>query len=127
MSKTGKRGSGAVAVEGRRFDAAIETVYAGGVLPGDSCEALTSAVRTALADEAPDVSLTCSSHDHSIVTVAATLRAANPLEAITRLNNVLDDALYGTGLFEEFDVTGKRLSVSPRMAMAGRPRVYGGG
>ncbi|MGH3503575.1 MAG: hypothetical protein ACRDQA_22155 [Nocardioidaceae bacterium] len=104
----------------RRFDAAIGVLYVGGALPSDCYEALTSAVRAALVDKAPDVSLTCSSRDHSSVTVSAVFRAANPVEAISWLNNVLDDALHDTGLFEEFDVTGKQLRVSPCMAMAGR-------
>ncbi|HEY4466027.1 MAG TPA: hypothetical protein VGN41_25425, partial [Streptosporangiaceae bacterium] len=43
----------------------------------------------------------------------ATVRAGNPREALSQLDEALDDALMATGLFEEFDVTGKVLRVGP--------------
>ena len=54
-----------------------------------------------------------SSHPYNRVTVAATVRAARPLAALMQLDGALDDALMATGLFEEFDVTGKTLHAAP--------------
>ena len=49
----------------------------------------------------------------SIVTVSATVDAANPRAALALVDEALDRALMTTGLFEEFDVTGKVLRVAP--------------
>ena len=49
----------------------------------------------------------------SIVTVRATVDAANPRAALAMVDEALDRALMTTGLFEEFDVTGKVLRVAP--------------
>jgi hypothetical protein len=59
------------------------------------------------------LSFTVSPHPYNRVTIGATVQAANPLVAISWLNAALDDALIATGLFEEFDVTGKMLRVAP--------------
>lgn len=54
-----------------------------------------------------------SSHLHNHVTIAAIVDARKPLAAISQLDAAVDDALLATGLFEEFDVTGKMLSAAP--------------
>jgi hypothetical protein len=45
--------------------------------------------------------------------ISVTLTADRPLAAITRLDGALDDSLIAAGLFEEFDVTGRVLQVTP--------------
>ncbi|MGH3502832.1 MAG: hypothetical protein ACRDQA_18350 [Nocardioidaceae bacterium] len=106
-------------MEGRQFNTTVEIAYAGGVLPSDSYEALVSAMCAAIVGEAVELSFACSQLDRSVATVAVALRADTPLGALTRLSTVLDDSLLATGLFEEFDVTGKTMRVSPRTATAG--------
>jgi hypothetical protein len=91
------------------YRARIDFAYLGGALPEDECEALT----VALQRSTPEASLSVATESHSLVTVTATLRADNPLEAIADLNRCLDRALIGTGLFEVFDATGRRLHVAP--------------
>jgi hypothetical protein len=98
---------------GRRYHAAIEIVYTGGLLPSGACESLISAVGAALGEKIPDLSCTVSSHPYSRVTISATLVENRPLAALTRLDSALDESLMAAGLFEEFDVTGKVLRVAP--------------
>lgn len=93
--------------------AEIEIVYAGGSLPSHAYESLTRALHAIFGDEMSDLSFSVSSHPYNRVTVAATVRAAKPLAAITQLDGALDDALVATGLLEEFDVTGKMLRAGP--------------
>jgi hypothetical protein len=100
-------------MRGREYAVRIAITYAGGALPGDIPGVLTSALVTALRDEAPDLSVTSSTEGYSVVTVAATLRGTTPLGPLTRLDTVLDDVLLRTGLFERFDVGGKVLRAEP--------------
>lgn len=74
---------------------------------------LRSAFGAALGEKIPDLSFTVSSHPYSRVTIGATLVENSPLAALTRLDSALDDSLMATGLFAEFDVTGKVLRVAP--------------
>jgi uncharacterized Ntn-hydrolase superfamily protein len=105
-------------MRGRRYRVLIEITYAGGRLPDEAREALASAIR-ARADrggadrDAAGAAMTVSADRHNVVSVSATVRADNPREALSELDEVLDDALIVTGLFEEFDVTGKVLRVAP--------------
>jgi hypothetical protein len=62
----------------------------------------------------------------SIVTVSATADAANRRVALAVVDDALDRALMMTGLFEEFDVTGKVLRVAP-LQQAGRIRLQSDG
>jgi hypothetical protein len=48
-----------------------------------------------------------------VLIVSASLSAARPLAALSMVDEALDRALMTTGLFEEFDVTGKVLRVAP--------------
>ncbi|HEY4463294.1 MAG TPA: hypothetical protein VGN41_11580, partial [Streptosporangiaceae bacterium] len=101
----------------------IEITYAGGRLPDEAQAALASAMR--VSDRAhqghrgrrgrrgADGTITVSADPYSIVAITATVRAGNPREALSQLDEALDDALMATGLFEEFDVTGKVLRVGP--------------
>jgi hypothetical protein len=66
-----------------------------------------------LGEEIPDLSFAVSSHSYSRVTIGATLVENRPLEALTRLDSALDESLMATGLFEEFDTSGKVLRVAP--------------
>jgi hypothetical protein len=97
----------------------IELTYAGGTLPDDARDALTGAVRGEVGtdvgdDDIRDLSFGVGAQQHSILTVSATVRETSPLAAITRLDRSLDRAMMTTGLFEEFDTTGKVLRVAPR-------------
>jgi uncharacterized membrane protein len=91
----GLRGQAAVShgvpVRARRYYALIDVTYMGGTLPDDDREALRDALRTRM----PDLSLRVTTQPNNVVRVAATQRADNPLEAITALSMVLDQALLG--------------------------------
>jgi hypothetical protein len=105
-------------MRGRRYRVLIEITYAGDQLPDEAREALAAAIRARAgrgsADRgAADAAMTVSADPHSVVSVSATVRADNPREALSELDEALDDALMATGLFEEFDVTGKVLRVAP--------------
>jgi hypothetical protein len=101
-----------MAVDGRQFCALIEITYAAGTLPADTRDALVSAIAAAMGGPA-DLSFTVSSHPYSVIAVRARLRGTDPLAAITRLDTALDRSLMTTGLFEEFDVSGRVLRVAP--------------
>jgi hypothetical protein len=62
-----------------------------------------------------------SSDPYSRLKLSVTLVADRPLDAITRLDKALDDSLIATGLFEEFDVTGRVLQVTPLGSPWGGP------
>jgi hypothetical protein len=100
-------------MRGRQYHVLIEITYAGGRLPDEAREALASAIRARAGRDSSDGTMTVSADPHNIVTVGATVRADNPREALSELDEALDDALMATGLFEEFDVTGKVLRVAP--------------
>jgi hypothetical protein len=100
-------------MRGRRYRTVIRITYAGGALEVDDRNAFISSVRSAVGADAADLSFSVSADQYSIITVAATVRAENPLNAITNLDATLNDALITTGQFEEFDVTGRVLHVSP--------------
>jgi hypothetical protein len=100
-------------MRGRTYHARIDFAYLGGALPEDECRALT----VALQRSTPEASLSVATESHSSVTVTATLRADSPLEAIANLTRCVDQALFGTGLFEEFDATGRTLHVAPEAGM----------
>jgi hypothetical protein len=104
---------GAVTVRGRQYCALIEITYTGGNLPSDTREALAAAMSAAMGNAASDLSFTVSSHPYNVVTLRARLRGTDPRTAITRLDASLDQSLMATGLFEEFDVSGRVLRVAP--------------
>jgi hypothetical protein len=100
-------------VRGRQYRAEEEITYTGGTLSEDVCKSLTSALTGAMGTENADVSWSVSSDPYSRLMVSVTLVADRPLAAITRLDRALDDSLSATGLWEEFDVTGRVLRVAP--------------
>jgi 5-carboxymethyl-2-hydroxymuconate isomerase len=94
----------------------------GGRLPDDVRQVITSAVQADLGDEALDLSFAVSSHDRAIVSVRAILRATSSLDAVTRLDTSVNSTLMASGLFEEFDVSGKVLRAVPvELTDQGRP------
>jgi hypothetical protein len=105
-------------MHGRRYRTLIEMTYAGGRLPDEAREALVSAIR-ARSGAAWDVVVTVSGDPYSVLAVGATVRADNPRAGLSDVDEALDGALMATGLFEEFDVTGKVLRVAP-LDQAGR-------
>ena len=98
---------------GRRFCVLIEMTYAGGRLDDDRYQMLTAEIKIPSARAGRDVVVTMSPDAISIVTVRATVDAANPRAALAMVDEALDRALMTTGLFEEVDVTGKVLRVAP--------------
>jgi len=98
---------------GRRYQVEIEIEYAGRSLPRDTAGTLERSVRAVLDNEASDLSFLVSSDVYNRVIVRATLTATTPLAAMARIDRALDDVLMASGLFEEFDVTGKVLHVAP--------------
>lgn len=70
-------------------------------------------MRAVFDNQACDLSFLVSSDVYDRVIVRATLTATTPLAAMARLDKAIDDALMASGLFEEFDVTGKVLRAAP--------------
>jgi hypothetical protein len=100
-------------VLGRRYQVEIEIEYAGRSLPRDTADTLERSVRAVFDNQACDLSFLVSSDVYDRVIVRATLTATTPLAAMARLDKAIDDALMASGLFEEFDVTGKVLRAAP--------------
>jgi hypothetical protein len=70
-------------------------------------------MRRLFGKHATQLSLTVSPDVYSRITVRGIITATTPLAAMTALDKAVDDALEETGLFEEFDVTGKTLYAAP--------------
>jgi hypothetical protein len=102
-----------VTVPGRRYAATVEVVYLGGTVPVDVSAPVITAVRAELAGEPFDLSFDVTPDPHGVLRVHARARGTNPVEILVRLAAALDRALLATGLFEEFDVSGKVLWVAP--------------
>ena len=100
-------------VLGRRYQVEIEIEYAGRSLPRDTAGTLERSVRAVLGNQVFGLSFLVSSDVYNRVIVRAALTATTPLAAMARLDKALDDALMASGLFEDFDVTGKVLHVAP--------------
>jgi hypothetical protein len=98
---------------GRRYHVVIEIAYAGGGMASDARRALIAMMGTVVGDAVSDLSFTVSSQPYDVLTVCATVRATSPVDAVTQVDTSLDQSLIETGLFEEFDVTGKVLRVAP--------------
>jgi hypothetical protein len=111
---------------GRRYRVLIEITYAGGRLAYDRCQMLTAEIKVPGARASRDLVVTMSPESVTIVTVSTTVDAASPRVALAMVDEALDRALMATGLFEEFDVTGKVMRVSP-LQRADRTRQQSGG
>lgn len=89
---------------------------------------LTAQINLPGARASKDLAVTVSPDAVSILTVGATVDAANHRVALAVVDEALDHALMMTGLFEEFDVTGKVLRVAPlERADRIRPQSAGAG
>jgi hypothetical protein len=82
-------------------------------LPVEERRALESAVAAEFGPAAAGLEFRVSSAARDVVAVGVTLRASNSVDAIADAVAAVDRALMRTGLFEEFDVTGKVLDVAP--------------
>jgi hypothetical protein len=91
----------------------IDIRYVGGRLPDDASDALTSTISSVVGDDVSHLAFAASSHPFGVLTVRATVRASNPVDAVTRLDTALNQSLMATGLHEEFDATGKSMRVVP--------------
>jgi hypothetical protein len=100
-------------MQGRLYRTSVELRYAGGTLPEDARTALADAIRADLGDEQRAVSFTVSPQPFDVVIVESTVREQTPVGAIAWIDAAVDRVLVRTGLFEEFDVTGKVLHVAP--------------
>lgn len=109
----GVRPFGGRRVRGRRYCVQIEMTYAGGRLADDRRQMLTAEIKVPGDRADRDLAVTMSADPVSIVTISATVNAANSRAALALVDDALDRALMMTGLFEEFDVTGKVLRVAP--------------
>ena len=98
---------------GRRYQVEIEIEYAGRSLPPDTAGTLERSVRAVLDNQTSDLAFLVSSDVYNRVILRATLTATTPLAAMARLDKAIDDALLASGLFEEFDATGKVLHAAP--------------
>jgi hypothetical protein len=104
---------GVVVQPGRRYRVTIEITYVGGRLPDEASVALTAMMKTVVRGDVGDLSFAVSGDPYSVLTVRAAVRGDSPVDAVTRVEALLDRSLLATGLFEEFDVTGKVLHVAP--------------
>ena len=112
----------------RRYCVIIEVTYAGGRLADDRRDMLTAQINLPGARASKDLAVTVSRDAFSILTVSATVDAANHRVALAVVDEALDQALMMTGLFEELDVTGKVLRVAPlEWADRIRPQSAGAG
>jgi hypothetical protein len=98
-------------VKGRQYEVIIELTRPADDDPTDSLESLRQALSSRV--DTRQCELVFAAQPGGVVRVEAVLRAATPLEAAARVDRLLDDALIWTGMFEEFDVTGKRLYSAP--------------
>lgn len=99
-------------VTGRRYLVTVEAEYAGRTVEPETVRSLDRAIRQ-LTGKHASITLTVSPDTYSRLTVRGILTATTPLAAMARLDKAVDDALTVTGLFEEFDVTGKVLHAAP--------------
>lgn len=90
----------------RRFRTQAQFPHAGDGLPDDDLAAFAAALP-------PGFALSRSTADWRTAMIAAEITAPTPLDALTTLNRAIDQALLQTGLFDQFDVTGKSLHVEP--------------
>jgi hypothetical protein len=97
----------------RRCRVIIEVTYAAGRLADDRRDMLTAQIHVRGAGASQFLAVTVSPDAVSILTVTATVDAANPGVAFAVVDDALDQALMMTGLFEEFDVSGKVLLAGP--------------
>lgn len=104
-----------------RYRASVEVDYWGGQLPDDVPQALAAGIRDEVGSSKRITltSLLVTFQRTGILTVETALAGiepddlTNPLHALTILDKALDEALVRGGLFEEFDVSRKRLTVTP--------------
>ena len=109
----GLRSFGNRGLSERHYRVIIEVSYAGGLLADDRLQMLTSEISISGLRGGQEVTAAVSAERLSILTLSATVGAANPRAALTLVDEALDRALMSTGLFEEFDITGKVLRVAP--------------
>ena len=98
---------------GRVYRTQVELTYLGGTIPTDTAAALAGALREDSRHHLSDLSFAVSQDQHSVVRLGATIRADSPVAALTAVNTSVDRSLLSTGLFDEFDVTGKVLRIAP--------------
>ena len=91
----------------------IELRRVGGTVSPETTDALREATAALSGEAADGVSLTASSQDDSVVVLDATVRESSPIAAMGWIDTLLDRSLLATGLFEDFDVTGKVIRVAP--------------
>jgi hypothetical protein len=94
---------------GRRFWVRLAVRFVGGVLVPDD----RAAIERAVVDSVGAAAVTVSAELFDVVEVAAEVRAATAVDAVAELDRSVDAALLRTGLFEQFDVSGKSLDVRP--------------
>lgn len=99
-----------MAETGRLYRVLAELTYAGATLAPDALDAFVQQVRRTGGLGEPAFGLRASGQ-HTVL-VTATVRQTDPVAALADFNGALDRALL-TGLFEEFDVTGKVMRLAP--------------
>lgn len=101
---------------GRQYQVEVVVTFTGGWISRDALDALTSALRGDLGAAPAHVAVTVTADRRSALNVRVALRDSSPLKALARLDTSIDQALLATGLFEEFDVSGKTLFATPDRA-----------
>jgi hypothetical protein len=98
---------------GRKYCAIAEIAYGNGPLPDEVRDVLVDAVRHAARYTVHDLTFALSTDPNTVVTVAGVAADTSPIRAAGLLETALDRALMTTGLFEEFDMSGKVMKVGP--------------
>lgn len=101
------------AARGRMYWVLIEITYAGGRIPDHVREMLAAAIQVPGRRGGWLVEMTVLPGSRSVLAISASLPANRPSAALGTVEQALDLALMSTGLFEEFDVTGKVIRVAP--------------
>ena len=91
----------------------MEITYLGGSLPEEAVDALTAAVSGAVTGAVSELQFSVITHLYDKILLSTKIRSGSSLEAITYLNTEVDEAMFRTGLFEQFDVTGKQFEIAP--------------
>jgi hypothetical protein len=87
--------------------------FMGGTIPPETAAALSSALRSLIDEAVLSLSTEALPPERNVFAVSATVRERTSAKAMAVLDTAVDRSLIRTGLFEEFDATGRVLRVAP--------------
>jgi hypothetical protein len=95
----------------REYTVLVGIAYLGGTLSTESFERFVEAFHRNAVNPLSNLRLAPANDAFTTINASATVRATNALAAVTDMDSTVDRALFESGLFEFFDVTGKTLRV----------------